>query len=60
MLSQCYAKITEYDQAINVIDEVIAITRKKKMAKEEYSFALVEKAKVLALQKKFIEAITHQ
>lgn len=41
LLSQCYSKINEYDQALNVIEEVIGITRKKKMAKEEYAFALV-------------------
>lgn len=59
-MCQCYAKVNEYEQAINVIDEVVAITRKKKMAKEEYAFALVEKAKILGLQKKFSEAITFQ
>lgn len=30
------------------------------MAKEEYAFALVEKAKILGLQKKFHEAINYQ
>jgi hypothetical protein len=39
---------------------VIEITKKKKMAKEEYAFALVEKAKILGLQKSFTQAINHQ
>lgn len=30
------------------------------MAKIEYSFALVEKAKILALQKKYADAIVQQ
>ena len=60
LLCQCYAKVNEFDQAINVIDEVLSIKRKNKTAKEEYAFALVEKAKILGLQKKFTEAITFQ
>ena len=33
LLTQCYSKINDYDQAANVIDEVISIVKKKKMAK---------------------------
>jgi hypothetical protein len=39
---------------------VIEIAKKKKIAKEEYAFALVEKAKILGLQKRFAEAINYQ
>lgn len=33
LLSQCYAKINEYEQSLRVINEVVAITSKKKSAK---------------------------
>jgi len=36
--------------ALKVVDEVISICKKKKMAKQEYAFAMVEKANILAEQ----------
>jgi hypothetical protein len=39
--AQCLSKQKNFDEAINVIDEVINYTKSKKMAKIEFAFSLV-------------------
>lgn len=48
LMARCYCKQKNFEDALRVIEEVVESSRKKKMAKVEYAFALVEKANILA------------
>lgn len=60
LLAQCYSKHKEYDQAIRIIDEVLAKTKGKPDTEENYAFTLVEKATILASKADYHSGITAQ
>jgi len=45
---QCLCKQKNFNDALDVIDDVISYTKTKQLGKIEYAFALVEKATILA------------
>jgi|JI9StandDraft_1071089.scaffolds.fasta_scaffold83255_4 hypothetical protein len=46
--AQCLCKQKNFNDALDVIDEVISYTRTLPMGKIEYAFGLVDKANILA------------
>lgn len=60
--AQCFSKQRHFQEALEVIDEVVAYT-KKQTGKVEYAFALVDRANILAemnAPEKFQKAIEDQ
>jgi tetratricopeptide (TPR) repeat protein len=46
--AQCFCKQKHFEEALSVIDEVVAYTKSKLGGKVEYAFALVDRANILA------------
>ena len=59
-MAQCYSKLKNFDQAICIIDEVIAATKNSPTKTEKYAFALVEKANILGAKGEFTQAVSSQ
>lgn len=60
LLTQCYCKHKEYDEAIRMIEEVLVNAKNGLKSEEGYAFALVEKATILAAKEDFNGAIAVQ
>jgi len=44
----CLCKQKNFNDALEVIDQVVSYTKSKQLGKIEYAFALVEKASILS------------
>jgi thioredoxin-like negative regulator of GroEL len=46
--AQCFCKQKHFEEALSVIDEVVAYTNSKKAGRVEYAFSLVDRANILS------------
>ena len=60
LLAQCFCKHKEFNQAIDIIDEVLESTKNMDGRSEDYAFALVEKAKILSGKGDHAQAVIAQ
>ena len=59
-MAKCHCHQKEYDEAIKIIDNILEIIKDNGRGNEEYAFALVEKAYILATKDDYNSAVIAQ